>query len=131
MGWCNFGGRGVGWGAEGLTPPPEVQGWSTAQMNIIPCQLCPRVSNLSVQSLSPANCLYVPNFALFEAGNSQQSKKQLKLGGKAGCEAGIEGSSVCKGRLLGGPNAPGLGLCSRAILVITPRPSRVTQSENN
>lgn len=52
-------------GEDGLTPPHEVQGWSTARMNIIPCQLRPGVSNLSVQRLSPANCLNVPNFVLF------------------------------------------------------------------
>lgn len=100
-------------------------------MNIIPCQICPGVSNLSVQSFSPANCLHVPNFAPFEAGTSPRSTKQLKLGGKAGCEAGINGSSICKGRLLGDANAPGPGLCSKATLVITPRLSRVTQSKNN
>lgn len=61
MWWCNFHEGGEG----GLTPRYEVRGWSTAQMNIIPCQLRPGVSNLSVQRLSPANCLKVPNFALF------------------------------------------------------------------
>lgn len=81
--------------AGGLTPP-EVQGWSTSQMSIIPCQCCPRVSNLSMQSFSPENCLNVPSFTPVEASASGQIKKQLKLEGKAGCETGINGSSVCK-----------------------------------
>lgn len=125
MGWCSF------WGGRWTNTPPEVQGWSTAQMNIIPWQCSPRVSNLSMQKLSLENCLNVPNFTPVKASTSEQSKKQLKLEGKAGCETSINGSSVCKESLLGGANAPGLGLCSKAILVITPRLSWVTQSKNN
>lgn len=110
---------GPGWGdavseeCRWTNTPPEVQGWSKAQMSIIPCQCCSRVSNLSMQSLSPENCLNVPSFTPVNASTSEQSKKQLKLEGKSGCETHINGSSVCKESLLGGANAPGLGLCSK------------------
>lgn len=120
------------WGdVDGVTTPHELQGWSTDQMSIIPASSALELATSSQKILTPANGLNVSNFAPFGAGTSQRSKSQLRLGGKAGCESGINGSSICEGRLLNGANAPGLCLCSEAIFVITPRSSRVTQSKNN